>query len=420
MGMGMPPGMGRPPMGAGMPMMPPAAYAQQATGTGPGSVVPAAFNGGGAEDCNSCNGHGCDHCLGNGHENGFGLGAGLLNRLLPYAEGGYCAPRYLDFSVEALLLKREDVSRRVEFMSDGPRGLADPNIILSTENLEFFNDAYGFRFNTALQMHAGGTLEFEFLGQFNWNSTAQVNSAGDLLYSVFSDYGNDPPPQVGPPSVRGGFSDTDSAEWARIDYSSNFDTLDLTYRKRWTLPNCRFQGSWLAGVRYFKLDEQFRLRTVVNYPDPNGGIVPVTGNMQYDVGTSNSMTGAEIGGDLWTTMVPGVRLGVSSKVGLFGNRATSHTNIAAATLGAPVVELLAADSVSLVAEANFNMLWRVNQHWTIKSGYELLYVDGVALAPENFHSGAPFAGGSGGRTPAINVNGDVFLHGLNLGLEYMW
>jgi len=387
-----------------------------------GGVAPAStYYGGGGEaaSCSGCNGVGCDHCLGSGHENGFGMGMGILNRLLPYAEGGYCAPRYLDFSVEALMLKREDVSRQVNFMSDGPRGLAPPLIILGTDNLSFDNDAYGFRFNTALQLHAGGTLEFEFLGQFNWNSTAQVNSAGDLLYSAFSDYGNDPPPQVGP-IVRGGYSDTDSAEWARIDYSSNFDTLDLTYRKRWTLPNCRFQGSWLAGVRYFKLDEQFRFRTLVNYPDPNGGITPITGNMQYDVGTSNSMTGAEIGGDVWATMVPGVRMGVAGKVGLFGNRASSHTNIAAATLATPVVELLAAESVSMVAEANFNVLWRVNQHWTIKGGYELLYVDGVALAPENFNAGAPFAGGATPRKPVINVNGDLFLHGINLGLEYMW
>lgn len=433
-------GIGMPPMGLPGGAVAPASammgpgYAQQAMAfgpqgpggpmgpmgpMGPGGVQPANYYSGGS--CDGCGDAGCASCGIHGHGagigGGFDLAGSFLRRLLPYSEGGYCAPRHYDFSVEAVLLARDDVSRRVEFISDGPRGLAPPNIILSTDDLAFNTDAYGFRFNAAVQAHAGGTLEFEFLGQFNWNDSAQVVSPGDLLYSVFSDYGNDPPPQAGPPIVRGGYTDTDSAEWARIDYSSNFDTLDLIYRKRYTLPNCRFQGSWLAGVRYFKLDEQFMLRTLVNYPDPNGGLNPITGSLDYYVGTSNSMTGAEIGGDFWTTLVPGVRLGGAAKLGLMGNRATSYTVITADSLGNPVIESVSSEGVAFVGEAQLNMLYKVNQYWTIKSGYEMLFVDGVALAPENFNSQAPF---SGPRNTAINNNGNLFLHGASLGLEYMW
>ena len=61
--------------------------------------------------------------------------AGLLDRLLPYSEGGQCAPRWYDITLDAMYLKRDDVSRRVDFTADGP-GPA-PNIIMSTEDLNF-------------------------------------------------------------------------------------------------------------------------------------------------------------------------------------------------------------------------------------------------------------------------------------------
>ena len=78
------------------------------------------------------------------------------------------------------------------------------------------------------------------------------------------------PPQAGPPIVRGGYTDTDSAELATLEYSSSFDSFELDYRKRWVAPNCRFHGSWMVGARYVKIDEQLVHGTVVNYLDPNG------------------------------------------------------------------------------------------------------------------------------------------------------
>lgn len=35
--------------------------------------------------------------------------------------------------------------------------------------------------------------------------------------------------------------------------------------------------------------------------------------------------------------------------------------------------------------------YRINYHWTFRAGYEFLFVDGVALATENFNATAPNA-----------------------------
>lgn len=380
---------------------------------------PGGFGGGPVSGCSHCNGYGCNHCLGEGAENGLGMGLGLANLLTPYAGGGYCAPRWFDFWADAVYLQREDVSRRVEFTSDGPRGNAPPVIVLSTDNLSF-DDEFGFRATAAVQFLPGGSLEVSYLGQMNWESRAQVvsNTAplADLLYSAFSDFGTTPPPA---PPNNGGFTDTDAAEFARIEYSSTFDTIGLNYRSRWIAPNCRFQGSWIVGVRYFKLDEEFAHDIVVNYPDPNGGINPITGFLNYDVGTSNSMTGFQLGGDLWVTLYPGIRVGADVKAGLFGNRASQRTVVAAQSLANNVVETFESQQVALVSEANFTGLWRVNQHWTVRAGLQVLYIDGVALAAENVNFQPPF-GVNPTRTPFINANGNIFYHGATMGLEYMW
>lgn len=344
-------------------------------------------------------------------------GFDLLRRLGPYPAGGWCSPRWFDVAADFMFLTREDVSRTVNFTSDGPAGLGDPFIVLSTDSIDFDHEP-GFRFQAAIQWGASSNIEFGYFGLFNFARAAQVTSETDDLYSVFSDFGTNPPPESGPPIRRGGFTDTDSAEFHSIEYSSNFDTFELGFRRRWMAPNCRIQGSWLAGARYFWLKEDFIHRTRVNYPDPNDPSTNITGFLDYEVGTRNSLTGFQVGGDLWVTLVPGIQLGSELKAGIYGNRAKQRTTINAQTLALPIEERAERDSAAFLAEANLSATWRVNQHLTARGGYTLVYIDGVALAPENFNGEPPFV--SGARTVFINDNGDLFLHGFTAGLEWMW
>jgi hypothetical protein len=67
--------------------------------------------------------------------------------------------------------------------------------------------------------------------------------------------------------------------------------------------------------------------------------------------------------------------------------------------------------------------YRVNQQWTLRGGYHFLYVDGVALAPENFNTVPPatfFPPPGVNREPFINTGGNVFYHGFFAGAEFMW
>ena len=48
----------------------------------------------------------------------------------------------------------------------------------------------------------------------------------------------------------------------------------------------------------------------------------------------------------------------------------------------------------------------------------MLWLNGVALAPENFNTAPPFV--TGARKPFLDDNGHVFLQGFTWGLEWMW
>lgn len=360
--------------------------------------------------CGACGGLGCQMCGPGGGLHGGGLHddnvrlGHLLKFLLPYGDGGVCAPRWYDIYAEAMFLAREDVSRFQPFTSDGPAGFGPPLVVLSTDDLSFNDYEAGFRVQTAIHLGPGGSLEFGYMGTFNWDSRASVTDENNELFSVISDFGSDP---------LFGFKDTDASSFQGIEYSSTFDTVELDFRHRWVTPNCRLHGSWLMGVRYFKLDEEFRYLTQ-NTQDPPDG----PGFMNYFVGTSNSMTGFQLGGDLWLSLIPGLRFGGEAKVGLFGNHAEQRTTIAVSELDGLLVEEEASDDVAFISEAQLTVTWRLSQHWTLRGGYHVLFIEGVALAPENFNEAPPFIDGE--RVPFINDNGNAFYHGFTGGLEWAW
>ncbi len=380
------PGMAPQMMPAMGPMAGPVAMAPMA-GPMPGAPMMPAPQGA----CPYCGGQGCDYCLGTGADD---FDVHILRWLLPYSEGGLCEQRFYNIFADAIYLRREGISRLVEFSSEGP--LPGGTIVLTSDSLDF-NETLGFRAGAAIQVAAGKTLEASYMGAFDWDSGAHVTSASNL-FSAMSNFGQGPP---------GGFDDTDQSTFHSINYGSTFNTVEMMLRQRWVAPNCRIQGSYMYGARYFQLDEGFLYRTTDG-----------TDFMNYSVDTYNALTGFQVGGDLWVTIIPGLRFGGEAKVGLYGRRSKQSTVIEAGSLATPVREGLKETGVSFVGEANLMAIWRVSHRWTFRAGWEFLYVDSVALAIENFNPGPPFVVNA--RTPFINSNGSAFYHGGYIGFEWMW
>jgi hypothetical protein len=322
---------------------------------------------------------------------------GLLGWLAPYADGGCCAPRYYDFSLEAMWLQR-DGERSVPLASQGMGG----PIVLNTDQFRF-DERPSFRFSAWLQFRSMGNLEFNYYGLFHHADQVQVTDPGNNLFSALSNYGQTP---------LGGFLEDANAAYIREELSSTFDNFEINYRRHWQGPDCRLQGSYLYGVRYFKFDEDFDLVSVSTIN---------AAQYRYHVDTDNSLVGAQTGGDIWVCVIPGIRMGAEGKVGVFGNHASQGTRLTATSLPTPFTEAAISNDVAFVSDASLFLTYRINYQLNLKLGYNFLYADGLAMAGENFNATPPNVLLAGSRRQAtINDNGNILYTGASIGFEYNW
>ena len=68
----------------------------------------------------------------------------------------------------------------------------------------------------------------------------------------------------------------------------------------------------------------------------------------------------------------------------------------------------------MAAVLNITAIYKLNQRWGLRAGYNMLWLTGVALAPSQWNFSIPEA------VTAINNDGGLFLYGANLGVEARW
>ena len=67
---------------------------------------------------------------------------------------------------------------------------------------------------------------------------------------------------------------------------------------------------------------------------------------------------------------------------------------------------------------SLNVAYRVNHKLTLRAGYELVFIEGAALALENFNPDVPLFGIT--RTASFSDGGTLFYDGFTIGGEWMW
>jgi hypothetical protein len=341
----------------------------------------------------ACGPQGCQHggrcglfglgCCGYGHP-----GCGVYDG--PCGRGGCCATRWFDFHAEWMYLYRDDVGDRIDIASDGVLG----PVVLDTDDMDF-DPSSGFRVTWAYLIGPGTNLELGYFGTFNWDAAAAATSSQNNLFSVFSEFGSDP---------LLGFPETDRAYLQQIAYSSQLNNGELNLRHRWISANCLLHGSWLLGARYVALDEDFTYNTRTN-----------VGLLDYQVETENDLIGAQIGGDLFLCITPRFKVGGEAKAGIYGLRARQTTDVYD-DLGGVLFEQETDDDVAFVGEVGAIGIFRLTPRCSLRGGFQMLYLDEVALASENFNTQSPFSI----RESFIDTGGDVFYYGGTLGFEWMW
>lgn len=335
-----------------------------------------------------------DACDAYGNPIGGGFGAGAAG----YGTGAgwdQCGPHYYDFSADFLYWRRDRAAEPpVAFASVG---VGTPPT-LTTQDLEQQFEP-GFRVSARLDVGPMSFVEASYFGTFFWEADAAIAADG-VVYSVFSDFGTDVT-----------FVEVDAVDNASIELESELHSSEINWRRYWVGAHPAVTGTYLMGARWVRLTEDFAFRTSVN-DDPSIFA-------DYTVATENDLVGFQVGGDMAVCLRQGLRVVGTSKVGIYNNRTKQTTQVVSTTLPLGLTERAEDNTVAFVGEGGVSVVADILPSFSIRAGYEVLFLNSVALGANNFNATPPFEGGSP-RVPFVEDEGKALYHGFFGGLEYVW
>ena len=217
----------------------------------------------------------------------------------------------------------------------------------------------------------------------------------------------------------------DIGDTQRYDYRSRLTSAEFNVRKQ-----VNENLSVLAGFRYINLAEKF-----------NGDLIMANGVPfgNYGVRTENNLFGGQIGGDYSVALSDRLKLTGSGKIGIFGGAENQTTSGSFFSEGPPTIIIPPVGAVPVppivipgplgyaerrasgcqfgfLTEVGVNVSYQVSDRLTLRTGYHVMWIDGVALAPNQFTTSNFAPGGAGG----IHTRGGIFMHGAVTGLEFKW
>ena len=295
-------------------------------------------------------------------------------------------------SGEALLWFRDNASINQIVVIDEDISDADYPV-LGTDNLAFRVEP-GIRVQVGSNMNSCSKCtawEFDYFGIFDWDATATVQ--GDNELGIFGDLG----------LLVNNFTGADEV---RLDYSTQLHNIEMNCVKHWG-QNCCESLDLLTGFRFAWLGEEFN----INSMDDDQGAT------DYNIATENHLYGYQIG-----ARVKGERprLGweVTGKAGIFGNHA-EHDQLISTDFPPPTFprprQSKSGGSLAFIGELSAKMVYRICQDWSLRSGYSVLWIEGVALAPDQLDFTFTPTSGHG-----LNTNAGLLVHGANVGIEARW
>lgn len=167
---------------------------------------------------------------------------------------------------------------------------------------------------------------------------------------------------------------------------------------------CLDRVRWLAGFRIISLEEEMNI--AFNDPDTS---------WYYDVETQNLLYGLQIGADIDLINARRFCLGVTLKGGGYFNQASHDASLRQSGLAFWEVDE-DDDGFTYVLEAALGATWCLNDCFALRAEYRVMWIDGLALAPEQTAATRPVAQSM--TANGIDTDGGILLHGLYLGAEF--
>jgi hypothetical protein len=277
----------------------------------------------------------------------------------------------------ALFVTRSDASgQSLVYEGKGPE-------IFDSGDLDF-GFGFGPQVGVARCLNECNSVSVEFYAIDDWSAEGQV--AGDISVQ-FPSFPWLP----------------DEYGVAAFRYTSNLYNTEINFRHRAS------DTSWLttlAGFRWIEFGEDFG--TVFE----TGGITP-----NYTIDVNNHLYGFQLGALANVQNCGPWFLDGWVKAGVYGNAADQETREDFTSVPNGSVTYAAArdSNVAFAGDIGVSVGRRITDRLSARLGYMALWIEGVALAPEQLDHSVPSAG-----TATVDNGGGVFCHGGFVGCEYLW
>jgi hypothetical protein len=194
----------------------------------------------------------------------------------------------------------------------------------------------------------------------------------------------------------------------------------------------------LGGYRFFRLDDSLRMRESTTATDPVGNIPLGTMiDILDDFGVENQFHGGQVGAMIerrqgrasWSAIGKMGFGNMRQDVAINGTTSVAVPGVAPVTSDGGFLALSTnsglhtRDRFSFLPELGLNFNYQLNSIWKANLGYTVMYVTNVARAaeqidtridPRNF---PPIQAGATGRPAFAFQESDLWLHGVNMGIE---
>jgi hypothetical protein len=261
-----------------------------------------------------------------------------------------------------------------------------PTVVVSTSELPYDFATTG-TFSVARSLGDCLQLEAIFTGAVSTSNSEAArdntpNPRGGIgdLYSPFSNFGQSTP-----------INGLDYNKFAAIDYTSDFNSVELNLRRR--VSGAPWDGglTLLCGLRYVGLPENLSYQTESDITR-SGTVVTNGATNDIHVATSNDMLGVQIGCLCEFCEENGWCLDIGVKAGLLNNHCgetSTYINVNSGTTTG-YVSNQSGNHTSLAGELNVALCKRWSPHFTGILGYQALWLTGTALAQDNFNTNIAF------------------------------
>lgn len=316
-----------------------------------------------------------------------------------------CCPQWPNYFVfDALLLQRNNATNGQPIaLSSDP---ANPSTLLTTRDLQF-PVAAGTRLLYGHRGSSGIGWEIGYLGVYGMNASNGVDGVNQE--AVPGDIGQAVPGWATADVIGATYLSTLNIAEANVFLFNCCNTCD-----RDAVLDCRRQRhcrctDFLAGFFWAGLDESASLDVTCCEGDPPS---------PYAVRSTSNLFGAQLG---MRRRVDWCRWALegTAKAGLAGTSVDQSSGPIRSTLTGDFnwrePTQASRNGVGFLSTLNATAIYRISSHWGLRAGYNLIWLGGVALAPDQWDFTDTLASGTG-----INHGGGLFLHGVNLGLERRW